>query len=127
MRNWGTAIGRLLIALALIVQIVAPVASSLAMVTAATDPLVDIVVCGEDLAVLDRQGKIDPALLHHGDACALCQLVTGGGFAAPPAAASLAAPPAFVARAADWVRRVEPIVATRLLDHIRGRAPPTFS
>lgn len=126
MTKSATVIGRLLITLALIVQIVAPVASSVAMVTAATDPFVGIVVCGEDLAVLDRQNGHAPLLAHRGDACALCQLVAGDGFALPPPAPIVAdAPDAILAT--DWARRVEPVVAARLLDHIRGRAPPAFS
>lgn len=132
--SWGapslraprTIVARLFFALALIVQIIAPVASSVAMVTAATDPLIGIVVCGEDLAILDRQSGDAPLLAHHGDACALCQLVAGDGFAPPPVAPARA-DTRETTRAADWGRRVEPVVATRLLDHIRGRAPPIFS
>lgn len=126
MRNFATIIGRLLITLALIVQVVAPVGSSVAMVTAATDPFVDIVVCGEDLAILDRQSSHAPLLAHRGDACALCQLVAGDGFAPPPTTPTVA-DSRETTLAADWAQRIEPVVATRLLDHIRGRAPPAFS
>jgi hypothetical protein len=122
-----TTIARFLIALALIVQIIAPVGSSVAMVIAATDPLVDIIVCAHDFAVVDRQGKSDPAAAHHGDACGLCQLVAGGGFAPPPEAPIVILASAVAVDEADWARRVEPVAAARLLDHIRGRAPPRFS
>lgn len=126
MRKPGTIIARLFFALALIVQIVAPVRSSVAMVTAATDPLIGIVVCGEDLAILDRQNGSDPLLAHRGDACSLCQLVAGDGFAPPPPT-PVAADPVVVTRAIAWRLDVEPIAVARLLDHIRGRAPPVFS
>lgn len=127
MRKPGTTVARLFFALALIVQFIAPVASSVAMVMAATDPLIGIVVCGEDLDLLDQRNGRDPLLAHHGDACSLCQVVQAGGFAPPPSAPSIAAPAHTAAVAADWAARVEPIVAVRLLDQIRGRAPPAFS
>lgn len=126
MRGWGGAIGRLSIALALIVQIVAPVRASVAMATVATDPLVDIVICGQDLQVLDRRTGHDPAAARRAIACALCHLVTGDGFAPPPSPPLL--PTAVESRpVAAWIARVAPVAVARLLDHIRGRAPPVVS
>ncbi len=122
----GSTIARILIALALIVQIWAPVGSSVAMVTATTDPFVDIIVCAQDQAALDRQDRPDPLLRHHGDACQLCQFVAGAGFAPPPETPTLQTVD-LAQEVADWAIRVEIPVAVRLLDHIRGRAPPLFS
>lgn len=121
-----TAIGRLLIALALIVQIWAPVGSSVAMVTAATDPLAGALVCAEHVGGLTDDRGGDPADAHFGEACALCQLVAGGGFA-PPVEPPQLAVPAQYARPAAWTGRIQPVAVARLLDHIRGRAPPALS
>ncbi len=96
------------------------------MVAAATDPLVDIIVCAQDQAIVDRLDRPAPLLGHHGDACQLCQLVVGAGFAPPPETPTLQTVD-FAQEAADWAIRVEIPVAARLLDRIRGRAPPVFS
>ncbi|MDK9695688.1 MAG: DUF2946 family protein [Siculibacillus sp.] len=118
-------VARLLFALALIVQIVAPVRSSVAMVSAAVDPFAVAFVCGLDHGDPD-DATGDPPGSHSGDACALCQLVQSGGFAPPPPPPSFA-PASTLVRAADWSVRVEPVANARLLDRIRGRAPPVFS
>jgi len=116
----------MLIALALIVQIWAPVGAAVAMIAAATDPLVDIIVCTGDQEIVDRQNRPDSLAQHHGDACGLCRLVAGAGFAPPPEAPVLRDLD-FETRAADWAIRVEVVASARLLDRIRGRAPPVFS
>lgn len=116
-------IGRVLIALALIVQIFAPVGSNAAVLRMAFDPLVDIIVCAEDQTTLDRREGSDKILAHRGDACGLCQLVAAGGYAPPPMPVVVQLP-ASVASLAEWKVAVEVVVTSRLLDHIRGRAPP---
>lgn len=122
----GSTIARVLIALALIVQIWAPVGSSVAMIRAAVDPLLDSVVCVHDQDGSDSRNRTDPLLQHHGDPCGLCQLVAGAGFAPPPEAPALNIPDGRP-RLTDWAIRVEFVAAARLLDQIRGRAPPTLS
>ena len=119
-------IGRLLIALAMIVQIFAPVGSSAAMMRMTFDPLVDIIVCAQDQVTLDRRTTVDPVVVRQGDACGLCQLVAAGGIAPPPAIA-LPPMPTPAGRIVQWRLDVEAVVAPRLLDHIRGRAPPALS
>lgn len=74
-----TIVARCLVVLALIVQIVAPTAASVAMVTAAADPLAGAWICGHDEA---PSGELPTA-----DACRLCDLVChGAGFAETPTA-----------------------------------------
>lgn len=119
-------IGRLLVALALIVQIIAPVGANAAMMRMTFDPLVDIIVCAQDQVSLDRRNGVDPVVVRHGDACGLCQLVAAGGVAPPPPIDTLITPTP-TARIVQWRITVEAVVAPRLLDHIRGRAPPTLS
>lgn len=125
--NLRIGLGRFLVTLALIVQILAPVGANAAVMRLAFDPLVDIIVCAQDQDVVDNRLDIDPAILHHGDACGLCQLVAAGGYAPPVLIPSLVEPASSVARFADWRISVERIVGPRLLEHIRGRAPPFVS
>lgn len=124
--SFRTAVARLLIALALIVQIWAPVGSSVMMVAAATDPLAGEVFCqhDQDGNLLDAS-TADPAshALKH---CDLCQLAaTGGWTPEAPAVVGLVEEP--VARVATWVVRVEIVVDARFLERLRGRAPPSLA
>ncbi|NLH81790.1 MAG: DUF2946 domain-containing protein [Phyllobacteriaceae bacterium] len=119
-------IARVLIALALIVQIVAPVASNAAVLRMAFDPLVDIIVCEQDRDAVDRREGSDKILSHRGNACDLCRLANAGGYAPPPEPIVLLLPAAAVGHA-EWRVSVEAVVGPRLLDHIRGRAPPFFA
>lgn len=85
MRDARTIVARFLVALALIVQIVAPVRASVSMVGALVDPLAGVTLCGHDLPSSDRPGDID--------ACRLCDLVChGAGFAAAPPAPEVVIP-----------------------------------
>lgn len=126
MRRLRTTFETLLIVLALIVQILAPVGSGAASVRLAFDPLVDIIVCAQDQDTVDRRDATNPVALHHGDACGLCRLAAPGGFA-PPVEIALAPPPVETARPAAWRIAVEAVALPRLLDRIRARAPPSLS
>jgi len=117
-------IGRVLIVLALIVQIVAPVGSNAAVLRMAFDPLVDIIVCAQDQDAFDRREGSDKILARHGDACGLCRLAAPGGYAPPPVPTVVALPAFAVVAREQWRVAVEAVVGPRLLDHIRGRAPP---
>ena len=111
---------------ALIVQIFAPVGSHAAVMRMAFDPLVDIIVCAQVQITLDRRAGSDQTLAHRGDACGLCRLTADGGYAPPPVPIAISLPAAVV-RHADWRAQVETVVRPRLLDHIRGRAPPILA
>lgn len=119
-------LGRLLVIVAMIVQIVAPIGSTASMMRLAFDPLVDIIVCAHDQDLVDRRDGADGTARHHGDACELCQLVAPGGHAPPVPAVSLDRPAAEV-RHVQWRMAVETVIVPRLLDHIRGRGPPSLS
>ena len=111
-----TIVARLLVVLALIVQIVAPTAASVAMVTATTDPLAGAWICGHDGATPDEGSPT-------ADACRLCDLVCHGGSAETPAAPVDASP---ASRAVDVVRAPEQtdldVGASPAAFHARG--PP---
>ncbi|MCE1237733.1 MAG: DUF2946 family protein [Hyphomicrobiales bacterium] len=120
-------IGRLLIALALIVQIFAPVGSNAAVLRLAFDPLVDIIVCAQDQANLDRREGSDKVLAHRGDACGLCQLVAAGGYAPPPPLFEPHAPPPVPAAEPAWTFLDEAPGSAPVHEHRRARAPPALS
>ena len=106
-----TIVARLLVALALIVQISAPVSANTSMVAAAVDPLAGAWICGHDGTSPDDGSTT-------ADACRLCDLVChGNGFAETPPTPTPAAP---ASRIVDVVR---PAVATDLAD---ARAPSAF-
>ena len=117
------SVARLLIALALIVQIWAPIGSSTMMVAAATDPFADAVVCVHDDDGTAPAGT--DAATHVVPHCDLCQLAaTGGWTPEAPTVVGLVDTP--VARVADWTIRVEALVDARFLARLRGRAPPSL-
>ncbi len=117
---------RLLVALALIVQIFAPVGAGAAMMRMTFDPAAGAQICVHDEDGADLSGDTDHGLARHGEACGLCQLVAAGGHA-PPVFVQIPVdvPPATAIVA--WRLVVEAVVAERHLDQIRGRAPPALS
>lgn len=113
-----TIVARLLVVLALIVQIVAPTAASVAMVTAAADPLAGAWICGHGGALSDEEGT--PTA----DACRLCDLVChGGGYAAVPPGADIVRPAAVVLTFAREIR-VDDAVDQRTVRASLARGPP---
>lgn len=117
---------RILVALALIVQIFAPVGANAAMMRMTFDPAAGFQICTHDEDGADLSGGADQGLARHGEACGLCQLVAAGGHA-PPVFVQIPVdvPPATAIVA--WRIVVEAVVAARHLDQIRGRAPPALS
>lgn len=111
MRWTRNVVARLLVALALIVQIAAPVVANTSMVVAAADPLAGAWICGHggDLPDDGSPGE---------DACRLCDLVChGNGFAPIPPVPTVA----LVAdRVVDVVR--PPVTA----EAVRGSPPIAF-
>lgn len=117
-----TIVARLLFALALIVQIVAPARASVDMVRAATDPLAGVTFCGHDLSASGDQQPGD----HSGtDACRLCDLVChGAGFADAPAAVAITVPAAIAVDVLAPAGAPERI-AVRAIRPSLPRGPPT--
>lgn len=119
------SIARLLWVLALIVQIIAPVHAAVAMATVVTDPLAGMVICSGNGATADRTHP-DSAPDHRVEACFMCRLVNGDGFALPPTLPAMAVLVATM-RGEAWATGEAPAIRSRLLEQIRGRAPPSFS
>ena len=117
MRRMRTIVARLLVALALIVQIAAPTVANVSMVVAATDPLATAWICGHDGTGPDDGSPAEAA-------CRLCDLVChGNGFAATPPAPTLAVP---ATRVVDLVRPLAaaPLDVARFVAPFSARAPP---
>lgn len=128
MRGSNGPIGRLLVALALIVQIYAPVGSSIAAVAAATDPFAAVSICAHDVdgqASSESDTPGSPILPHA--ACDFCVLVYGGGFSPPVDEPTQAMVVEHAVAVARWGAEIAPVVTARFLDHLRGRAPPVLS
>jgi hypothetical protein len=112
-----TIFARLLVALALIVQITAPVGANSSMIAAATDPLAAARVCGHDATGSDGGSPI-------ADACRLCDLVChGGGYAAVPPGADIVRPAAVVLAVAAEAR-IDDAVDQRTVRSSLARGPP---
>lgn len=114
-----TIVARVLIALALIVQIVAPARASVSMVAAVTDPLAAGWICGHDGPPTDG--------VPTADACRLCDLVChGGGFAATPPTPTVATP---VGRVIEVLRPRAVIAAAPgpFAAAFLARGPPTIA
>lgn len=121
-----TTVARLLIALALIVQIWAPVGSSTMVVAAATDPFAGFALCEHDDGSIGDRDRARALASHAPVLCDLCQLAASGGWTPEePTVIGFVEVPAM--RLADWSLRVETVVDARFLARLRGRAPPAFA
>ena len=110
-----TIVARLLVVLALIVQITAPTAATVAMVADAFDPLASAAICGHD--------GPDTGL-PTADACRLCDLVChGNGFAAAPTAPEAPLPATIVLAEVAAPRPTAPVI-TPPPSAFLARGPP---
>ncbi len=116
-----------IVLLAIMVQLMAPIAAFRAVAYAANDPLHMGSICfGMGAAADDAQTA--PAGPRHdrGDCCAFCAGGHGGGTAlAPP-------PLVFVTlqrqyQRLSWLEAVKPMPAARVGSNAQARAPPLFS
>ena len=115
MNRARTIVARLLVVLALIVQITAPTAATVAMVAQAFDPLASASICGHDGPDTD---------LPTADACRLCDLVChGNGFAAAPSAPE-PRPPATIVLAELAAPRSAAVIPTPPPRAFLARGPP---
>ena len=125
-RNWLTI---LLFALALAIQVVAPVAMNVALAAGAgsvATAVADGGLCLKDAGAADRsQSPLDHLRAHH-DACLLCQLHCDGGATLDARATSIGRAPVYWT-ALPWTAadRALPVPAAER-SH-QARAPPVFS
>ena len=110
---------------ALLVQVFAPAASSLAMARASGDPLFSAVICQHSGAA---PGETDaPGLpLSHDECCQLCQFVNSGAAPLAPQIAVVVSqirPPTRV----DWIFQAERLTYRAQRSRAQARAPPSLS
>lgn len=111
--------------LALVMQVLAPIAACLAAGQAVADPLSAGVIChsgGEQGGLNDRTGS--PTA--HAGACALCCLAQAGASLDSPPQVALAAPVRFAERVV-WRDADASTVSARRGSGAQARAPPRFS
>ena len=111
--------------LALVMQVLAPIAACLAAGQAVADPLSAGVIChsgGEQGGLNDRTGS--PTA--HAGACALCCLAQAGASLDSPPQVALAAPVRFAERVV-WRDADASTVSARRDRGAQARAPPRFS
>jgi hypothetical protein len=113
-----------IVVLAVLVQLIAPIAAFRAVAYATSDPLYLASICTET----SHAAQTDPAQTQHdhGECCAFC----GAGHAVSVA---LASPPLiFVTlqrqyQQVSWLEDAEPMPTLRVGSNAQARAPPSFS
>ena len=115
-----------IVMLAVLVQLMAPIAAFRVVAYATTDPLYLASICSGMTSASDMQ--TDPAKTqhHHGDCCAFCAGSHGGAVALDPP------PLIFVSlqrqyQQTSWLEATEAITAFRVGSNTQARAPPAFS
>jgi hypothetical protein len=113
-----------IVLLAVLVQLMAPIAAFRVVAYAASDPLYMMSICTDMASVSDAQSA--PGKMQHADCCAFC----GAGHAA---AIVLDAPPlVFVTlqrqfQRISWLEDVDPMPAIRVGSNAQARAPPQLT
>ncbi len=115
-----------IVVLAVLVQLMAPIAAFRVVAYATTDPLYLASICTGMTSASDTQ--TDPASTqhHHGDCCAFCVGSHGGAVAVDPP------PQIFVSlqrqyQQISWLEATEAIPVIRVGSNAQARAPPSIS
>jgi hypothetical protein len=114
-----------IVLLAVLVQLMAPIAAFRVVAYAVSDPLYLTSMCSEAMSSSDPQTA--PAKTHdHGDCCAFCGAGHGGSIAIDPPS------PLFVSlqrqyQLISWLEAADPMPAVRVGSNAQARAPPSFS
>ena len=115
-----------IVVLAVLVQLIAPIAAFRAVAYAANDPLYMASICHEAASSPDGQTAPDKMPQAHGECCAFCGAGHGGIIA-------LESPPLiFVSlqrqyQQISWLEAAESKPTVRVGSNAQARAPPSFS
>ena len=116
-----------IVLLAIMVQLMAPIAAFRVVANAVSDPLYLASICSGMVSSQDTS-PTDPATTQHMDAkcCAFCGVGHGGAIALDPP------PLVFVTlqrqyQLVAWLEAAEPMPAVRVGSNAQARAPPTLS
>jgi Protein of unknown function (DUF2946) len=115
-----------IVMLALVVQLLAPIAAFRVVAYASTDPLYMASICEHVAPSADVQSGSDRSQHEHGSCCAFCGLGVGGTIALG------SPPPIFVTlqrqyQRLSWLETAETMSAVRVGSNAQARAPPSFS
>jgi hypothetical protein len=114
-----------IVLLAVLVQLIAPIAAFRAVASAVSDPLYMTSICSEMAPSRDAQSA--PSAPHnHGDCCAFCGAGHGGSVAVDPP------PLIFVSlqrqyQRVSWLQAADPMPTVRVGSNAQARAPPSIS
>ena len=116
-----------IVLLAILVQLIAPIAAFRAVAYAATDPLHMASICSEMAASADEAQTAPAGTPHdHGGCCAFCAVGHGGGVALePPSLVSASLQRQY--QLVSWLQAEDPVSAARVGSNAQARAPPAIS
>lgn len=112
--------------LAVLVQLLAPIAAFRVVAYAATDPLYMASICTDMASASDTQTAPTKTQHSHGDCCAFCGAGHGGAVAVDP-------PPLIFVnlqrqyQRISWLEGADPLPAVRVGSNSQARAPPQAS
>jgi hypothetical protein len=115
-----------IVLLAVLVQLLAPIAAFRVVAYATTDPLYLASICSDMTSASDVQTAPAKTPHSHGDCCAFCGAGHGG-------AVALDSPPLIFVQLqrqyqrVSWLEAVDPMPAVRVGSNAQARAPPSFS
>ena len=115
-----------IVLLAVLVQLMAPIAAFRAVAYATSDPLYMASICTDMASVSDAQSAPNETQHSHGDCCAFC----GAGHAV---AVALDAPPLIFVTLQrqfqwiSWLEDADPMPAVRIGSNAQARAPPQLT
>jgi len=112
-----------IVLIALMVQVLAPVAACWAAVVVASDPLGAAEICHDTSAVAGQSGDQSGQHPEHGGACSICCLASANASVDTPEAAALAVPYRASARVV-WLDQTLDLAASRTGSNAKARAPP---
>jgi hypothetical protein len=115
-----------IVLLAVLVQLIAPIAAFRMVAYAVSDPLYMTSICTETASSPDAQTAPAKTQHDHGGCCAFCAADHGGAIAIDPP------PLVFVSlqrhyQRISWLEAADPMPAVRVGSNAQARAPPSIS
>jgi hypothetical protein len=115
-----------IVLLAILVQLIAPIAAFRVVASAISDPLYMASICSEMTASQDAPSAPAKTPHNHADCCAFCGAGHGGSVAVDPP------PLVFVSLQREyqrvfWLQAAEPMPTVRVGSNTQARAPPSIS
>jgi hypothetical protein len=115
-----------IVLLAILVQLIAPIAAFRVVASAISDPLYMASICSEMTASQDAPSAPAKTPHNHADCCAFCGAGHGGSMAVDPP------PLVFVSlqrqyQRVSWLQAAEPMPTVRVGSNAQARAPPSIS